>query len=69
VIALTDRQLELVMTVAAELPVEKRSLLLERIAARLRLVGPRFNDRDLALAVRLGLRGLDFTAPRPCVTS
>ena len=57
-IALTDRQLELDMAAAAELPVEKRSLLLERIAARLRLVG--FDDRDLALAVRLGLRNLAF---------
>jgi hypothetical protein len=60
-ISLSDRQLALVMDAAAELPIEKRALLLERIAARLRLIG-RFNDRDLELAVRLGLHNLNFSA-------
>jgi hypothetical protein len=38
-ISLSDQQLEIVMDAAAELPAEKRTLLLERVAARLRLVG------------------------------
>jgi hypothetical protein len=38
VISLSDKQLEVVMDAAATLPVEKRALLLERIAARLRAV-------------------------------
>ena len=45
---------------ADELPVEKRALLLERIAARLRLIG-RFTDRDFEAAVRLAGHNLDFT--------
>jgi hypothetical protein len=48
------------MDAATELPVEKRAILLERIAARLRLIG-RFNDRDLELAVRAGLHNLQFS--------
>ena len=59
-IALSDRQLEIVMDAAAELLVEKRAVLLERIAARLRLIG-RFNDQDLELAVRAGLHNLTFS--------
>ena len=50
-IALTDKQLTIVMDAAAELPIEKRTLLLERIAARLRLIG-RFNDRDRSRCAR-----------------
>jgi hypothetical protein len=47
-LALTDRQLEIVMTAASSLPVEKRCLFLERIAARLRLIAiTRFNDTEL----------------------
>jgi hypothetical protein len=49
------------MDAAAVLPMEKRALLLERIAARLRLVGPDFNDDDLERAVRLGMHNLDFS--------
>jgi hypothetical protein len=63
-ISLSDKQLEIVMDAAAELPVEKRLLLFERIAARLRLIGPGFNTHDVELAVHLGLRNLDFRAPR-----
>jgi hypothetical protein len=58
-LALTDRQLQTVMTAASSLPVEKRSLFLERIAARLRLIGiARFNDTELDDAVRAALHGL-----------
>jgi hypothetical protein len=49
------------MDAAAELPVDKRALLLERIAARLRLIG-RFNDHDLERAVQAGLHNLNFTS-------
>jgi hypothetical protein len=45
VLALNDAQLALVMTAAGSLPVEKRSVLLERVAARLRLRGPHNSDR------------------------
>ena len=55
--ALNDAQLALVMTAAGGLPVEKRSLFLERVAARLRLHG-RFTDADLGTAIQAALTGL-----------
>jgi hypothetical protein len=58
-LALTDDQLQIVMVAASSLPVEKRCLFLERIAARLRLIGiARFNDTELDDAVHVALRGL-----------
>ena len=56
--ALTDAQLEIVMIAAGSLPVEKRGLFLERVAARLRLRGPRFTDADLGAAIHTALTGL-----------
>jgi hypothetical protein len=56
-LALSDGQLAVVMTAARGLPVEKRSVFLERVAARLQLLGS-FTDRDFDNAVRLALRGL-----------
>ena len=56
-LALTDAQLAVVMTAARGLPVEKRGLFLERVAARMRL-GDRFTDDDLSAAVHVALRGL-----------
>ena len=58
--ALNDAQLALVMTAAGSLPVEKRSVFLERVAARLWLHGPRFTDADLGAAIQaaLTIRGL-----------
>jgi hypothetical protein len=56
--ALTDAQLEIVMAAAGSIPVEKRSVFLERIAARLRLRGPRFTDADLSNAIQAALTGL-----------
>jgi hypothetical protein len=57
-LALTDRQLQTVMTAGSSLPIEKRSLFLERIAARLRLIGiASFNDLEHDDAVRVSLRG------------
>jgi hypothetical protein len=46
------------MTAADPLPAEKRSLFLERVAARLRLHGPRFTDTDLNAAIQAALSGL-----------
>jgi hypothetical protein len=56
-LSLSDAQLRTVMTAAGDLSPEKRSIFLERVAARLNLRG-RFNDKDLDDAVRLALRGL-----------
>ena len=57
-LALTDSQLQLVMTAAGGLAVEKRGIFLERVAARLQLRGPRFTDADLGAAIRAALTGL-----------
>jgi hypothetical protein len=57
-LALTDAQLEIVMVAAGGLPAEKRSVFLERVAARLRLHGPRFTDADLDAATQAALTGL-----------
>ena len=51
--ALSDAQLALVMTAAGGLPVEKRSVFLERVAAGLRLRGPHFTDADLGAAIQV----------------
>jgi hypothetical protein len=56
--ALSDDQLALVMTAAGGLPVEKRSVFLERVAARLRLREARFTDADLGAAIQAALTGL-----------
>jgi len=57
-LALSDSQLQIVITAAGGLPVEKRSVFLERIAARLQLRGPHFTDADLGAAIRAALTGL-----------
>jgi hypothetical protein len=56
-VALSDGQLRMVMVAARPLEPEKRSLLLERIAARLDLNGA-FTDNDVEAAIRSGLVGL-----------
>jgi hypothetical protein len=65
-IALTDYQLATVMAAAAGLSPEKRSVLLERVSAFLllrgRRAGRRFDDADVALAVRTALQGLTQSA-------
>ena len=57
-LALNDNQLQIVMTDAGSLPVEKRSVFLERVAARLRLRGLRLTDADLGAAIQAALTGL-----------
>ena len=55
--ALSDSQMEAVMTAAADL-VEKRSVFLDRVAAQLQRRGRRFTAADLEKAVRVALTGL-----------
>ena len=57
-LALSDDQLATVMTAAGSVPVEKRSVFLERVAAKLRLRGPHFSDADLGAAIQAELTGL-----------
>jgi hypothetical protein len=56
-ISLTDYQLKIVMDAARLMPVEKRDLYLQRIAAMLALRG-RFSDSDVADVARLAASGL-----------
>jgi hypothetical protein len=56
-LALTDDQLRVVMTAAADLPPDKRDVFLQRVAARLGL-HPRFTAADLDKAIRVALQGL-----------
>ena len=55
-LSLSDSQLQIIMTAAGTMPVEKRSTFLERVAARLH--GPRFTDADLGAAIQAALKGL-----------
>ena len=57
-LALSDKQLAVVMTTADKLPVEKRGTFLHRVVARLQLHGPRFTTTDFENAVRIALSGL-----------
>jgi hypothetical protein len=43
------------MTAAGGLPVQKPSVLLEGVAARLQLRGPHFTDADLGAAIKAAL--------------
>jgi hypothetical protein len=56
---LTGTQLHLVMTAAAPIPPEKRSIFLERVAGHLWRIGyQRVRDDDVGRAVKSALRGL-----------
>ena len=58
-LGLTDNQLTTVMGMARTLPVEKRDLYLQRIAAMLTVRGRgRFNDADVAEVTKLAIAGL-----------
>jgi hypothetical protein len=52
-VGLTDSQLKIVMTAANSLPVERRSVFLERLRMR-----GRFTDDDVADVAKLALTGL-----------
>ena len=56
-ISLSDSQLETIMTAAAGIDPERRTVFLERCAAMLKLRG-RFTDGDVADVARLALCGL-----------
>ena len=56
--ALTDAQLEIVMAAAGSLPAEKRSVFLERVAARLQLRGPHFTNANLGAAIQVAVTGV-----------
>jgi hypothetical protein len=59
-LALTDSGLRIVMSAAAGLPPEKRSLFLERVATQVQFLtgGRRPGDADVERAAKLALRGL-----------
>ena len=58
-LALSDAQLQTLMTFAADIPQEKRSMFLERVAAMLAMRGRgHFNDADVADVAPLALTGL-----------
>ena len=58
-IALTDSQLDAVMSAAAVLDVEKRDVFLQRVAALLvRQSGRRCSDDDVSRAAEVALRSL-----------
>jgi hypothetical protein len=59
-VSLTDPQLEIIMTAANAVPVERRSVFLERIGAMLKVRG-RFSDDDVRPVVALAARGLAQT--------
>jgi hypothetical protein len=59
---LTDAQLKIVMDVANRVPVERRSVFLERTAAMLRMRGyGHFSDSDVSDVAQLALCGLVHT--------
>jgi hypothetical protein len=59
VVALRDFQLQLVMSAAKPLPVDKRAAFLERVGAHLGRLGYRHvQDADVERAVRAALKGL-----------
>jgi hypothetical protein len=69
-IALTDAQLAVVMDAARTLPVEKRDLYLQRIAAMLAVRGRgHFTDDDVADVARLAMAGLIQNADSAAVAA
>ena len=59
-----DPQLKIVMTVAQTVPVERRSVFLERVGAMLRMLGyGHFTDSDVSDVARLATCGLVHTDP------
>jgi hypothetical protein len=53
---LTDSQLKIIMRTAADLPVEKRSLYLQRVVAMLDLHGRRLRHGEFTEIAKLALR-------------
>jgi hypothetical protein len=63
VISLSNHQLQIVMTAAGGVPVEKCSVFLRWIAAHLQIRCGRFTDRDVAEAAQAALASLIQHAP------
>jgi hypothetical protein len=57
-LSLSDDQLQQIMIASSPLPPEKRTVLLERIAAKLDLHGPAFTDSDVGRAIASTMVGL-----------
>ena len=56
-LGLTDQQLEIIMAAARGVPLERRSVFLERVGAMLKMRG-RFTDADVFAVTRLATFGL-----------
>ncbi|MFZ1048853.1 MAG: hypothetical protein WAN52_24940 [Pseudolabrys sp.] len=56
-LGLTDAQLEIITTAANAVPVERRSVFLERVGAMLKVRG-RFSDADVSDVAKLATAGL-----------
>ena len=56
--SLTDSQLKSVMSAAADLEQEKRSLFLQRLSSLINLKGRRFSDTDFDEMIKLASEGL-----------
>ena len=67
-VSLTDPQLKTIMTAANAVPVERRSVFLERCGAMLKL-RYRFTDADVADVAQLALAGLVQTPTAVAVSS
>ena len=61
-ISLSDRQLDIVVRSAAQLPPEKRSAYLERVAGPLQRQAGHIGDDDVSKAVEMSLRSLLMSA-------
>ena len=62
-VSLTDNQLKIVTDAARMVPVERRDIFLQRIAAMLRMRGyGHFTDYDVADVAKLAMAGLVQTA-------
>ena len=67
-LGLTDTQLEIIVTAANAVPVERRSIFLERVGAMLRMRG-RFTDADVHDVTALALCGLVRTGTASALRS
>jgi len=57
-LALSDQQMSAVMSAAADLEQEKRSLFLQRLSSLINLKGRRFSDTDFDEMIKLASEGL-----------
>jgi hypothetical protein len=64
-ISLSDDQLTAVMRASLQLPVDERTVLLQRIAARLQLPDSHYSATDLDNAVRTAVQQLIKESSRP----